>query len=302
MGAAVDLDPLLMDPDYRETLEAQYGSITPENAMKFGIIHPALDGFDFEAADAIMAFAASRSMAVHGHTLLWHEQQPAWLQEGAPTREFLMAELESHVATVVGRYANAVASWDVANEVIAPDGGGLRETFWTSGGGADVVDSAFVWARRADPDAELFLNDTAVETIGPKSDALLALAVRLRDAGVPIDGVGFQAHLTVPGPSREELQANMARFAAAGFDIRITELDVRIPDGTDLLAEQAEVYADVIGACLAEPRCRGVTTWGFTDRYSWIPGFYPGFGRALPFDSAYVPKPAYEAMARSLAP
>lgn len=294
-GVAVNMDALRNDDAYRDLLASEYTSVTPENVMKFGPIHPAPGSYDFDDADALMEFADDWGMAVHGHVLFWHSQQPGWLTE-SPTPASLLSALKDHIETVVGRYAGRIRTWDVANEVIADDGSGLRPSFWVETVGPEVIDSAFVWAHRADPDARLYLNDYSVSVVGPKSDSLLALAARLRDAGVPIHGIGLQGHVlhTWPDPSR--LGPNLARIATAGFDVRFTELDVRLPDGEDLLDAQAAQYRGFAAACVAEPRCTAVTTWGATDRYSWIPGFFPGFGRALPFDQEYRPKPAYPAL------
>ncbi|MGH3993552.1 MAG: endo-1,4-beta-xylanase, partial [Pseudonocardiaceae bacterium] len=125
----------------------------------------------------------------------------------------------------------------------------------------------------------------------------------LRAQGVPIDGVGLQAHLAIQYGFPNDLQQNIARFAALGVDVKITELDVRMPLPADAtkLATQATYYRNVVNACLAVTRCRGVTVWGFTDRYSWVPGFFPGEGAALPYDENYNPKPAYTAVHDALA-
>ncbi|MBL8959550.1 MAG: endo-1,4-beta-xylanase, partial [Gemmatimonadetes bacterium] len=293
VGTAVSDDALRGDTTYRRILAAEFNTVTPENVMKFGPIHPGPTTYAFAGADTLLAFAAANGMTVHGHALLWHNQQPSWLTSGAPTRASLLAALKSHIETVVGRYAGRIATWDVANEMIADGQGGLRASFWTTIVGPDVIDSAFAWARRADPAAKLYLNDYAVEGINPKSDSLLALARRLRTAGIPIDGVGFQAHFLVNPPSLAQQTANIARFTAAGFDVRYTELDVRLADGTDGLAAQGTAYGNAVRACRTQSRCRAVTTWGFTDKYSWIPGAFPGFGRAHVYDATFAPKPAY---------
>jgi endo-1,4-beta-xylanase len=293
VGTAVSASALAGDAAYRQLLAAEFNSVTPENVMKFGPIHPAPNTYDFQDADSLLSFASANDMTVHGHVLLWHNQQPAWLTNGTPTRASLLAALKDHIQTVVTRYAGRIATWDVANEMIADDGTGLRASFWTTIVGPDVIDSAFTWARRADPNARLYLNDYAVESIGPKSDSLFALAQRLRAAGVPIDGVGLQAHFLVNPPSLAQQTANLARFTAAGFDVRITELDVRLANGTDGLAAQATAYGNAVRACRTQMRCRAVTVWGFTDKYSWIPGAFPGFGRAHLWDEALAPKPAY---------
>lgn len=295
VGTAVSADALRSDATYRQLLAAEFNSVTPENVMKFGPIHPAPATYAFANADSLLAFAEANDMRVHGHVLLWHDQQPAWLTSGTPTRASLLAALKDHIQTVVTRYAGRIATWDVANEVIADNGTGLRASFWTTIVGPDVIDSAFTWARRYDPGAKLYLNDYAVEAINRKSDSLFALAQRLRAAGVPIDGVGLQAHFLVNPPSLAQQAANIARFAATGFDVRITELDVRLADGTDGLAAQATAYGDAVRACRTQLRCRAITVWGFTDKYSWIPGAFPGFGRAHLWDQAFAPKPAYTA-------
>jgi len=269
--------------------------------MKFGPIHPAATTYAFANADTIVGFAVANNMKVYGHVLLWHTQQPAWLTDGTPTRAFLLSSLKSHIETVVARYAGKTTSWDVANEMIADNGTGLRRSFWIEVAGADIIDSAFVWARRSDPNARLFLSDYSVETVNRKSDSLFALATRLKAAGVPIDGVGLQGHFMLPTPSAAQLTANLARFAAAGLDTRYTEIDVRLVDGTDNLAVQGSAYGTIIDACLAQPRCKSLTTWGFTDKYSWIPGTFSGFGRGLPFDQLFGPKPAYLMLRDALA-
>ena len=43
-----------------------------------------------------------------------------------------------------------------------------------------------------------------------------------------------------------------------------------------------------------------IVTWGFTDKHSWVPGFFSGEGAALPFDENYNKKPAYEAIRAAL--
>ncbi|MCA0374637.1 MAG: endo-1,4-beta-xylanase [Gemmatimonadetes bacterium] len=293
VGTAVSVPALIADSAYRRVLRSEFNSITHENALKFAEVHPTATGYTFASADSTLAFSEANGMRAHGHVLLWHNQQPAWLTSGSPTRAFLMNALREHITTVVTRYAGRLPTWDVANEVLPDDGTALRPTFWVTIGGADIIDSAFVWARRADPTAKLYLNDYAVEGLGRKSDSLFALATRLKARGVPIDGIGLQGHFLVNGPSQQSLDANLARFANAGFDVRITELDVRLPDGTDNLAAQADMYGRAVSACLRQPRCKAVTVWGFTDRHSWIPGSFPGFGRGNLFDENYVPKPAY---------
>jgi endo-1,4-beta-xylanase len=300
VGVAVDMNAFHSDALYRQKLAAEYSSVTPEWVMKFATIHPGPNRYSFDAADSLVSFALANGMAVHGHTLVWGEALPQWITGGTFTRDQLLQLLKDHIATVVGRYRGTVATWDVVNEVV-DDTVPLRNTLWLKVIGPAYIDSAFVWAHRADPAAKLYLNETHAEGLNAKSNATLTLVQGLRARAVPIDGVGFQAHftLTPPPPSAADLAANLARFVSAGFDVRVSEMDVRIADGasSSALDQQAAVYRDMLDACLqVSPHCVAFTTWGFTDRHSWIPKFYPGFGRALPFDASYGSKPAYTAL------
>jgi endo-1,4-beta-xylanase len=303
VGTAIGQPELGNDPGYLAVAAREYSSVTPENAMKWGLIHPERDRYDFADADATVAFAEAHHMMVRGHNLLWHNQNPSWLTTGTFTRDELIGILRDHIHTVVGHFRGRVRQWDVANEVVADDGLGLRDNLWLRGIGPDYLTLAFGFAHEADPDAQLYLNDYLTETVNPKSDFELALATLLRALGAPVDGIGIQMHrfLAIP-ESASDIRANLARISAARFQIWITEMDVAIqmPADANELAAQATVYGDVFRACLSVRRCRGITTWGYTDRYSWIPSFLPGFGAALPFDEALNPKPAYTAIRDAL--
>lgn len=302
--AVITNDGLLStDPVYRQTLANQYNSVAGDNAMKFSVIHPSQTRYDFSYADELVAFAQANGMVVHGHTLVWNESLPGWVTGGSFSKAQLLAVLKDHITTVVGRYAGKVASWDVLNEGVIWNGA-LRPDVWLNTIGPEYVDSAFVWAHRADPKAELFYNDFGIEGPGEKTDSVLALVQRLRTRGVQVDGVGFQFHAFPDGPipPASSVQATFARFANAGFDVRVSEMDVMIPDtaGPSALLQQAVVYRDVLDACLLQSRCTGFMTWGFTDLYSWIPKSWPGYGRGLPFDADYLPKPAFDSLAARL--
>lgn len=298
VGTAVDSEALRDEPRYRRTLAREYDSVTPENAMKWSFIHPGRRRYDFGAADRLVAFARHHRMTVRGHTLAWYRDVPDWVTKGTWTRPQLERILRDHIQTVVKRYRGRVAQWDVVNEALDRDGK-LRDSVWTRVIGPDYIALAFKFAHEADPDAKLFYNDFDLEFPGPKARATVELVRDLRARGVPIDGVGIQAHeLTVRKASRAELAAALQSYTDLGLDVAITELDVGVflPATRAKLAEQADVYRNVLDACLDVPRCRSFTTWGFTDRHSWVPGTVDGFGDALPFDRHYRPKPAADAL------
>ncbi len=305
VGAAVSVTPLRHDSRYAETLAREFNLITPETEMKMGPLRPSRDSYDFDDADAIVAFAETNGMQVRGHALVWHNQQPGWLEQGNFSREELMEILRDHIYTVVGRYQGRVAAWDVVNEAIADDGS-MRDNLWLRGIGPEYIDLAFQWAREADPNALLFYNDYDAEGLGAKSDAVYQLVAGLVGRGVPIDGVGMQMHVSIGEPPRvDDVRANMERLAALGLQVQITEMDVQIQDGSgsepERFAAQAQVYGDIARLCLQVDACTAFVLWGFTDQYTWIPGYTGNPDAPLPFDAQYRPKPAYEALQRALA-
>ncbi|MGW2641324.1 endo-1,4-beta-xylanase [Streptomyces sp. NPDC001348] len=285
---------------YGDIAGSQFSSLTPGNAMKWGSVEPTQGSFNWTEADQIVAFAQAHHQQVRGHTLVWHNQNPDWLTNGSWTSAQLGTLLQNHISTEVGRYKGKIAAWDVVNEAFNEDGT-YRPTLWYNGLGSGYIANAFTWAHAADPDAKLYINDYNVEGVNAKSNALYNLVKSLKQQGVPIDGVGLQAHLIL-GQVPSTLQQNIQRFADLGVDVAITELDIRMAlpaDGTKL-AQQAADFKSVVAACVAVTRCVNVTVWGFADSDSWVPGTFPGYGAATPYDDNYSPKPAYHAIAEAL--
>ncbi|MEU0050954.1 endo-1,4-beta-xylanase [Streptomyces sp. NPDC006309] len=99
------------------------------------------------------------------------------------------------------------------------------------------------------------------------------------------------------------MAADFARFDGLGLDTAVTEADVRmaVPADDTKPATQAEGYRRLLDACLRTRHCVSFTVWGFTDRYSWVPGTFPGEGAADLYDEEYRPKPAYRALESKLA-
>ncbi|WP_049571796.1 endo-1,4-beta-xylanase [Streptomyces sp. SBT349] len=300
-------DPFTYDREYRGVLGRQFSSVSPENQMKWEFIHPERDRYDFGAADAIVDFAERHRQVVRGHTLLWHSQNPAWLEEGDFTDDELRTILREHITTVVGRYAGRIQQWDVANEIF-DDQGRLRtqDNIWIRELGPGIVADAFRWAHQADPEARLFFNDFGVESDNAKSDAYHALAQELMAQGVPVHGFSAQAHLSTRYGFPGDLEQNLRRFDELGLETAITELDVRmdLPESGRpthaQLRQQADYYEQALSACLAVPGCDSFTIWGFTDRYSWVPVFFEGEGSATVMTEDYVRKPAYDALLSTL--
>jgi uncharacterized protein (TIGR03437 family) len=228
----------------------------------------------------------------------------------------MSAVLQDHITTVVTHYKGKVFAWDVVNEAVSDTQGStgtaLKDSIWynqpgigTTGTG--YVEQAFRWAHAADPNALLFYNDYNIEDSGAKFNAVYAMVKDFVARGVPINGVGIQMHLPESGfPSTAGLTKNIQQLTALGLQVHITEMDVRIPvdsSGNATAADlqtQAQTYQRILTVCLQNPGCTAFQTWGFTDKHSWIPGSYPGFGAALPFDANYQPKPAFNSLISTL--
>ncbi|MCT2583569.1 endo-1,4-beta-xylanase [Actinophytocola sp. S1-96] len=300
IGTALATGPLSGEASYRDIAGSEFNVVTAENAMKWDATEPQQGQFNFSGADQIMDFAEANGQTVHGHTLVWHNQTPGWVQN--LDANAMRTAMRNHIDTVVGRYAGRIPSWDVVNEVFN-ENGGMRDSFWYQRLGESYIADAFRAARAADPNAELCINDYNVEGINAKSTAMYNLVSRLRGQGVPIDCVGIQGHLSIQYGFPNDLRQNIQRFADLGVDVKITELDVRVstPADANELATQATYYRNVIDACLAVSRCDQLTVWGFTDKHSWVPDTFPGEGAALPYDQNYQPKPAYQALHDALA-
>jgi len=297
------MTPFRNEPIYTQTLGREFNMLVAENAMKFDALHPAQNTYNFTDADALVAFAEANNMAVRGHNLVWHSQIPGWLTGGNFTRDQVIAIMRDHIMTVVGRYRGRILAWDVVNEAINDSNGQLRsESFWLQKIGPEYIAMAFQFAHEADPDAKLYYNDYSAEGAGTKSDGVFNLVSGLVNQGVPINGVGWQMHQINPFRFQQAHQTNAQRLGALGLEVSITEMDVRIslPTTAQELSEQALAYSDAVQFCLSQPNVKTLVTWGFTDKYSWIPGFFSGFGDALIFDANYQPKPAYTSMLTAL--
>jgi endo-1,4-beta-xylanase len=312
IGAAA-ASAYLSEADYANVLGSEFSQLQAENEMKFGVIHPRPDAdpnpYDFKGGDALVAFAQGHNMVVRGHTLVWHSQVPRWVAESKPTPPQLATILENHIHTVVSHYASKVYAWDVVNEAFNDDGT-MRHTLWYdqpgigAGDGTKYIEQVFGWAHQADPAAKLFYNDYDAEVINKKSDAIYDMVKDFKKHGVPIDGVGFQFHVSLKfdDPAKLESAArNLERFAKLGLELHITELDIRLNDSSPAsLAAQAKLYGEITTLCVQQPACKLIQTWGFTDKHSWIPQFYKGQGWALLWDDKYQKKPAYEAVGDAL--
>lgn len=292
-----------------------FSSLTAENMMKMGPIHPEEDRYNFEPADRIVDFGITNGLRVRGHTLCWHNQTPGWLFTGAEgeevTKEVLLNRLKEHITAVVSRYKGKVYAWDVVNEAVDdnPDNY-LRKSKWFQVCGEEYIAKAFQYAHEADPDALLFYNDYNAVKPG-KRDNIYKLLSGLIKAGVPVHGVGIQGHWSIDEPTEGDLRDAIEKYASLGLQVHVTELDVSVypkeerreprdDDKADFTPElekrQIEKYSMIFKVFRDyKDKISSVTFWNVSDRRSWLDNF-PVRGRKdfpLLFDQQLQPKKAY---------
>ena len=243
--------------------------------------------------------------------------QPQWLID-----ELTLANAErlltEHISTVTAHCRDRIVQWDVVNEVLEPKDGnpfGFRKTLWYEAMGPRLMETAFHACAQADPLALRFINDFGMEYTWPEHETkrqdMLALLSRMKAAGVPVQGLGFQAHLEAG--VKELDQTRLAKFfadvASLGYRIVITELDVRdnrVPGDAATrdaaVASHARAFLDAALSCSA---VMGVLSWGLSDRRTWLNDELPREDkqpqRALPLDSDLRRKPMWNALADAFA-
>ncbi|TDV44753.1 endo-1,4-beta-xylanase [Actinophytocola oryzae] len=286
-GAAVAANHL-GEAQYASTWTTEFNGVTPENEMKWQTVEPNRNQFNFSSADQIVTQARSRGMTIRGHTLVWHSQLAGWVSGLDATN--LRSAMLNHINGVMAHWKGQIYAWDVVNEAFAENGGRRSESVFQQKLGNGYIEEAFRAARTADPNAKLCYNDYNTDGMNAKSNAVYAMVQDFKSRGVPIDCVGFQSHFNAQSPVPSNYQQNLARFAALGVDVQITELDIE-GSGT----AQANNYANVVRACLGVSRCTGITVWGIPDKYSWRAS-----GTPLLFNDNYGKKAAYTSVLNEL--
>ncbi len=312
------------DPQMRALFVQQCGILVPENELKWYMLRPGPDKFDFERADLLLNFSTRYKLAVRGHTLLWNRTQ--WMPDWVNKYDFgpnpaVKAEqmLRGHINTICKRYGERIFSYDVVNETIAPATGELEDSPFTRALGPAVIDIAFHAAREAAPHAQLVYNDYMGWSPGDATHraGVLTLLERLKKDTVPVDALGIPALIGANGmgaatsPVGDADETEWRKFLDAvtqmGYDLIITEFDVNdryvtgtIPERDRIVADYAKAYLDI---ALGYPQLRYMMAWGIVDKYSWLQNTSPrpdGLPkRPCPYDDAYKPKLLREAIVQA---
>jgi endo-1,4-beta-xylanase len=331
IGVAVS--PRTLEGEQGEMIKKHFNSLTAENVMKPALLQPEEGKFIWEPADKIVEFAQANGMKVRGHTLCWHNQTGEWMFKDSTgnqaSKELVLARLKEHITQVVTHFKGKVYAWDVLNEAIdnKDPSIGYRQTQWYKICGDEFIAKAFQWAHEADPDAVLFYNEYNTEN-PVKREKVYEMLKKLLAEGVPVHGVGIQAHwniggprhvgqlnqpgegdFDIPGSSEDAIRETIDKFSSLGLVVQITELDVSIyTSRSDTLnlgftpereQKQIDFYRKAFEVFRDEKKVvTGVTFWNLSDRSSWIDNRTPRRGKAYPllFDVNMKPKKAYWAV------
>ena len=316
IGVAVNVRNVT-DAAQMDLIKKEFNSITAENDMKVALIQPKEGEFHWENADKIANFCRQNGIRLRGHNLCWHNQFADWMFEdkkGKPVKkEVFYARLRKHIQAVVSRYKDIVYAWDVVNEAMADqafarpgqEANPYRESRLFKLCGDEFIAKAFEFAHEADPQALLFYNDYNAADPG-KRDRIYNMVKKMKDAGVPIDGIGMQGHYNIYGPSEEDIDAAITKYATIVNHIHFTEVDLRTnteqggqlrfargetkPLAPYLQTLQDDQYARLFRVLRKHADViDNVTFWNLGDRDSWL-----GVNNhPLLFDENYKPKRAY---------
>ncbi|GEO05423.1 beta-xylanase [Adhaeribacter aerolatus] len=307
-------------------IKKQFNTISPENSLKWGPVHPQPNTYNWKPADDYVAFGQQNKMFVVGHTLVWHQQTPNWVFEDAAgkpvSREVLLKRMEDHINAVVGRYKGKIHGWDVVNEAINDQDGGMRKTKWLDIIGEDFAAKAFEFAHKADPKAELYYNDYSLYR-ADKREGTIKLVKSLQAKGIPVKAIGMQGHYGLTVPTIAQIEASIVAFSKLGVKVNFTEFDIDVlpnpsrRQGADIAEtfgqdEKFNVYTQGLPDSVQQKLSKRyaeiftlfhkhadkidrITFWGVTDANSWLNN-WPIKGRTsypLLFDRNYQPKPAF---------
>jgi endo-1,4-beta-xylanase len=315
MGVAISPSHLILGTGERIIIDKEFNSLTAENVMKMGPIHPQENTYYWIDADKIVNFAGANNIKVRGHALVWHQNTPAWIFKNGDgstvSKEVLLNRLKDHITRVVTRYKGKVYAWDVVNEAIDDNATKIyRESSWYNICGPEYIAKAFQWAHEADPDALLFYNDYNTES-SSKRDKIYTFLKGLIDSGVPVHGIGLQGHWSIGWPSEAEIKGAIEKYATLGIKIQITELDcsvyssgedfsIRTLGDDDFTAEREQKQIDRYNMFFRvfrdyKTQITGVTFWNVSDKHSWLDNFPVANRKNYPllFDQNYKRKKVY---------
>lgn len=250
--------------------------------------------YTFNEADSIASFASSNKLTVRGHNFSWGGQMPRWLytldELGVLNRSNTEVILKSHISTVMNHYynnsnLNVIRRWDVINELLDNDGDIKQTHILGKYLGMNLFKIAFQEAHNNLPNklknkACLYYNDFSLETKNDKAHNILQKLKYARDRlGAPIQGVGFQFHISIDRMNEKlyDIERNIKKYRDAGFDVNITEIDI---NGSSDQRQNARMFSNIVNIGLNQ----GVSVFQLWNTFDTNKGF---------FDNNFRPNLAY---------
>ena len=300
VGTALNTNKLKNEERYWTAALKHYNSFTPEKILKPKFIHPKADAFDFWETDHLMDFCRQNNIRLHGHTLVWHNATPEWMEKFKGDSAAWDSLLKDHVQTIVRHCRSTIRSWDVVNEAFNDDGS-MRKNIWFKNIGESYIEKAFRYAMEADSTAKLFYNDYSLERNDDKLASVLRYLEQVRAKGIRVDGIGLQMHVSLASPSINNINEAAQRIYKSGYLVHYSELDISLVadqplfvSRKKLLAAQKERYKEIVQGYMKLPAAYrfGITLWGVSDNDSWLMDESMRT-RPLLFNTHYKIKPAF---------
>lgn len=299
---------------YSDILTQQFDFALADNTPNWHFVdndlRPSPTTYDYTKLDEVFKYAENNNMPVQAHHYVWGEEKwlPDWLLKGNYTPEQLKGFIKDHIYNVGGHYKGRVQEWTVVNEAFTRGQGyfGLHDWWGDKIGDKSYIDDSFRWAREADPNSKLILNDFNNEGINSVSNEMYEYVKAAKARGVPIDGIGMQMHIDGSHvPVKDEVIANMKRFGDLGVEVYVTEFDVNMYDvPADAATKdkiEGKVYYEMMRASIESKVCHSFAILGITDKETWYNYLNLQGARPLPFDEDYNPKPAFYGLRDALA-
>lgn len=302
IGTAFGSD--IFNPEDQERIKEFSNILVAENFMKCANLRPNAKFWNWSDIDHAIEFAQANNIQMKFHTMFWHQQNSSFVSN-ISTKEDALAFMDDHIKTIMEHLKGKIKVYDVVNEMFEEDGS-FRQSKWYNLIGEEYLAHALTVARSCDPDAKLYLNEYNNECVGyPKADAMFNFVKKLKESGVPIDGIGMQLHLSTDLPfNPDAIRANCRRYADIGIEISFSEVDVRLPaskfNDEAEVKKQEEIYTTLLDIALTEPNVKSFIVWGMYDRTNWVPATFGGYGNACIYDMEYNKKPVYNALFEKL--
>lgn len=258
--------------EFFDNLKKNFNITVPGNALKW----PKWESSPQTAVSAV-EWAKSNGLKVRGHALIWDSlsHMPSDLKEIEDDKEKVSERIETHIKDIVGTLKGNVDEWDVLNEPV------MNKNLSTKYGQEIFVDW-FRWAREADPDAKLYVNETGIVGYDySRVHEFHGILKKMVENNVDFDAIGIQGHFSTPC-NPMDFYKQIDELSKYGKEIKITEYSISVSD-----AMSAHFTRDLLTAVFSHENVNGFVIWNHSDSDGSSPS-------AVMYDSNWNLKPAGE--------